>query len=82
MWIARRWLTLLAIKHSGIRRDCAYLLDGCRLLVVLTEGGDLRSYFQNEEILPEACEIGIQGVRLSLVYCLLVQLRLECDGIL
>ena len=50
--------------------------------MVLTEGGDLRSYFQNEEILPEACEIGIQGVRLSLVYCLLVQLRLECDGIL
>lgn len=32
----------------------------CRLLVVFIEGGDLCSL--NREILPETCEIGVQGV--------------------
>ena len=41
MWMTCRWPNLLAINHSGIRRDCARLLGDCRLLVVLTEGGDL-----------------------------------------
>ena len=33
-----------ANNHSGIRRDCVCLCKVCRLLVVLTEGRDLRLY--------------------------------------
>ena len=50
----------VAINKLGIRRDCAAFFKCCRLLVVLTEDGDLCSL--NRESLSKTCEIGVQGV--------------------
>jgi hypothetical protein len=57
VWIACRWLNLLCINHSGIRRDCAVSFVRRRwLLVVLIEGSYLCPW--DRESMPETCETG------------------------
>lgn len=60
MWITCQWLDLLQLTTRRSAATEAHLLGVCRLLVVFTEGDDLCP-FKDREILPEACEIGVQG---------------------